>query len=177
MSDNNDNQHDYDFYGGRRRLDFPRKEHSEHSVNTNNISDKEEYASEITPTAHKEEYASEISPTAHKEEYASDISPTASVGRTNWDTTERSEIRSEGEVERSDTEVADSGIGIGRSVGYVGVGLGIASLFLWSIVLGPLAAVLGFYAYSQGAKTSGGWAIGLGIVATLSYFFLIPFTR
>ncbi|WMT42409.1 hypothetical protein RE628_08590 [Paenibacillus sp. D2_2] len=149
MNDNNDNQHD--FYGGRKRLDFPRKDHSEHPVNTNNNSDKEEYASEI--------------------------SPTAPVGGASWDTTERREIRSESndEVERSDTGVADSSIG--RTVGYVGVGIGIASLFLWSIVLGPLAAVLGFYAYSQGAKTSGGWAIGLGIVATLSYFFLIPFTR
>ncbi|HEY4390226.1 MAG TPA: hypothetical protein VGN02_02645 [Paenibacillus sp.] len=164
MSDNNDNQHDYDFYGGRRRLDFPRKDHSEHPVDINNNSDKEEYATEISPTAHKEEYASEIS-------------PTAPVGGASWDTTEHREIRSErnDEVERSDTGVADSSIG--RTVGYVGVGLGIASLFLWSIVLGPLAAVLGFYAYSQGAKTSGGWAIGLGIVATLSYFFLIPFTR
>ncbi|GAA0411886.1 hypothetical protein [Paenibacillus motobuensis] len=143
----NDNQHDY--YGERERLDYPRKDHSEHSVtNNNNNSDKEEYASEISPT----------------------------VGPTNWDTVERRENRSEGaEVERSDTDVADNSIG--RTVGYVGVGLGIASLFLWSIVLGPLAAVLGFYAYSQGAKTSGGWAIGLGIVATLSYFFLIPFTR
>lgn len=144
---NNDNQHDY--YGERKRLDFPRRDHSEHSeANNNDNSDKEEYASEISPT----------------------------VGPTNWDTVERHENRSEGaEVERSDTDVADNSIG--RTVGYVGVGLGIASLFLWSIVLGPLAAVLGFYAYSQGAKTSGGWAIGLGIVATLSYFFLIPFTR
>jgi len=143
----NDNQHDY--YGERKRLDFPRKDHSEHSVtNDNDNSDKEEYASEISPT----------------------------VGPTNWDTVERRENRSEGaEAERSDTDVADNSAG--RTVGYVGVGLGIASLFLWSIVLGPLAAVLGFYAYSQGAKTSGGWAIGLGIVATLSYFFLIPFTR
>lgn len=146
---NDDNQHNY--YGERKRLDFPRRDHSEHSVtHNNNHSDKEEYASEI--------------------------SPTASVGPTNWDTTEHRDNRSEGaEAERADTDVADNSIG--RTVGYVGVGLGIASLFLWSIVLGPLAAVLGFYAYSQGAKTSGGWSIGLGIVATLSYFFLIPFTR
>ncbi|WP_346657628.1 hypothetical protein [Paenibacillus sp. YPG26] len=65
----------------------------------------------------------------------------------------------------------------GQTAGYVGVALGIASLFIWSIILGPIAAILGFYAYSQGKRTSGAWAAGLGIIATLSYFVLIPFTR
>ncbi|MNJ77240.1 hypothetical protein D3C77_746870 [compost metagenome] len=65
----------------------------------------------------------------------------------------------------------------GRISGYVGLAAGIASLFMWSIVLGPIAAVLGFFAYVNGSKTTGIWSIGLGALATLSYFAFIPFVR
>lgn len=99
----------------------------------------------------------------HQEEYSAEVAPTGTFES------------SRGEADRDDT--ADNTGTAGRTVGYVGVGLGIASLFMWSIVLGPIAAIMGFYAYSQGRKTSGAWAIGLGAIATLSYFFLIPFTR
>ncbi|MGG6309893.1 hypothetical protein [Paenibacillus macerans] len=109
----------------------------------------------------------------HREEYATDITPAGTFSG-NVVRGERSEggVRDVNRSERADGENA-----AGRTVGYVGVGLGIASLFMWSIILGPLAAVMGFYAYSQGNKTSGAWAIGLGIVSTLSYFVLMPFTR
>ncbi|SFR08541.1 MULTISPECIES: hypothetical protein [unclassified Paenibacillus] len=65
----------------------------------------------------------------------------------------------------------------GRISGYIGLAAGIASLFMWSIVLGPIAAVLGFFAYVNGSKTTGIWSIGLGALATLSYFAFIPFVR
>ncbi|WP_334071931.1 MULTISPECIES: hypothetical protein [Paenibacillus] len=108
----------------------------------------------------------------HKEEYAAEVAPIRTVA--NRETlSERTEAGGVRAADRNQAQTA----GAGRTVGYVGVGLGIASLFMWSIILGPLAAVMGFYAYSQGNKTSGAWAIGLGIVATLSYFVLIPFTR
>lgn len=100
----------------------------------------------------------------HNEEYAAEFAPT----RADFTETERQDIGSDNGVKELEA---------GKTVGYIGVGLGIASLFMWSIILGPIAAVLGFYAYSQGRKTSGAWAAGLGIVATLSYFVLIPFTR
>ncbi|SDE78002.1 hypothetical protein SAMN04488542_10293 [Fontibacillus panacisegetis] len=112
----------------------------------------------------------------HQEEYAAEVMPMTGarirsdrdeVNRTNREILERSEGA------QSDVEEGTAG----RTVGYIGVGLGIASLFIWSIVLGPIAAIMGFYAYSQGRKTAGAWAIGLGIVATLSYFVLMPFTR
>ncbi|RRJ66694.1 hypothetical protein EHV15_30015 [Paenibacillus oralis] len=112
---------------------------------------------------YREEYAAEVTP-------AGTFSGNAVRGR-NADTD--GEIRDVNRVEGADSDVNTAG----RTVGYVGVGLGIASLFLWSIILGPLAAVMGFYAYSQGNKTSGAWGIGLGIVSTLSYFVLMPFTR
>ncbi len=65
----------------------------------------------------------------------------------------------------------------GRVAGYIGLGIGIASLFMWSVILGPIAAVLGYYAYAQDSRTLGAWSMGLGIVATISYFILIPFVR
>lgn len=108
----------------------------------------------------------------HREEYAAEVTPagTFSGNVVRGD-------RTEGTRDVNRTERADGANTAGRTVGYIGVGLGIASLFMWSIILGPLAAVMGFYAYSQGNKTSGAWAIGLGIVSTLSYFVLMPFTR
>ncbi|MBU5674591.1 DUF5353 domain-containing protein [Paenibacillus brevis] len=103
-------------------------------------------------------------PEEHNEEYAAEFAPT----RAAFTESERQDISSDNGIKRREA---------GKTVGYIGVGLGIASLFMWSIILGPIAAVLGFYAYSQGRKASGAWAAGLGIVATLSYFVLIPFTR
>lgn len=98
----------------------------------------------------------------HKEEYAADIAPTP--------TRIYNEDNSDKDVEAMDSNT-------GQLAGYVGLAFGILSLFLWSIVLGPLAAVMGFYAYTQGRKATGGWSIALGILATLSYFVLMPFTR
>lgn len=106
----------------------------------------------------------------HQEEYASDIAPgRAYTPSSRTEETRSTSSRSEG------ASTADSTSG--RTAGYVGVVLGIASMFIWSIILGPLAAILGFYAYSQGKRTTGAWAAGLGIIATLSYFVLIPLTR
>lgn len=65
----------------------------------------------------------------------------------------------------------------GQMAGYIGVGLGVLSLFMWALLLGPIAAVLGFYAYNRGRRTAGAWAVALGIISTLSYFVLIPFSR
>ncbi|MNI62135.1 hypothetical protein D3C76_649190 [compost metagenome] len=112
----------------------------------------------------------------HREEYAAEVMPlTGARARSDRDEMNHTnrEILERPEAAQSD---ADEGTA-GRTVGYIGVGLGIASLFMWSIVLGPIAAIMGFYAYSQGRKTSGAWAIGLGIVATLSYFVMMRYTR
>ena len=98
----------------------------------------------------------------HEEEYAAEIAPVTSNVGDNRTSDTRSEI--EETTEES-----------GKITGMVGLGFGIASLFMWSIILGPVAAVIGYYSYNQGSKTLGGWAIALGILATISYFFLIPF--
>ncbi|WP_151735869.1 hypothetical protein [Paenibacillus tengchongensis] len=95
------------------------------------------------------------------EEYAAEISPLpASVDRNDLITME------------------DAGAGSdSKSLGYIGLGFGLVSLFIWSIILGPIAAIIGYYAFSKGQKTAGAWAMGLGLVSALSYFVLIPFAQ
>lgn len=69
--------------------------------------------------------------------------------------------------------VFDVGI-TGSTAGYTGIAMGILAMFIWSLLLGSVAAVLGFYAFVNGKKTLGCVAIGLGLVAMISY---IPFAR
>ncbi|MGN7761188.1 hypothetical protein [Paenibacillus sp. 22594] len=105
---------------------------------------------------------------ALNEEYAAEISPLpAHVHRGNINGAEAKD-----ETKNEEGTNTDS-----RTLGYVGLGFGVVSLFIWSIILGPIAAVLGYYAYARGQKTAGAWAMGLGIVSTLSYFIMIPFAR
>ncbi|GIP20513.1 hypothetical protein J22TS3_07880 [Paenibacillus sp. J22TS3] len=163
------------------RVDYPRQTHQEEyssdisSGTTSRAKDKQD----TTPRS-KGTFAelyntpgptSDYPRRAHREEYGADIAPGTTyipASRTNGkrDTTSRSQ----GTSAQADNTA-------GRTAGYIGVALGIASMFIWSIILGPIAAILGFYAYSQGRRTAGAWAAGLGIIATLSYFVLIPFTR
>ncbi|MBR2563577.1 MAG: hypothetical protein IKE29_03040 [Paenibacillus sp.] len=107
---------------------------------------------------------------AYREEYGAEMAPQATVRSRE---TERTSSREIPEKHEADGVMRSTG----RVAGYTGLAFGIASLFMWSIVLGPAAAVLGYYAYVNGRKTAGAWAIGLGIVATLSYFFMLPFAR
>ncbi|WP_310829739.1 hypothetical protein [Paenibacillus pedocola] len=100
---------------------------------------------------------------SHNEEYAAEVSPPL----TQLQRTDRVTEKKETAGENSDS----------KRMGYVGLAFGIASLFIWSIITGPVAAVLGYYAYTRGQKTTGAWAMGLGIVSTLSYFVMIPFAR
>lgn len=79
--------------------------------------------------------------------------------------------------QRSSQSAADSSADSGRIVGVIGIVLGVLALFMWTIVLGPVSAVLGYFAYSQGKRTLGAWGLALGVIATLSYFILIPFVR
>jgi len=103
---------------------------------------------------HKEEYA---------EEYAAEVAPGPS------------RILDDTRGEDVDADILESRTG--QLVGYVGLAFGVVSLFMWSIVLGPVAAIMGYYAFSQGNKATGGWSMALGILATISYFVLMPFVR
>ncbi|GIP42015.1 hypothetical protein J45TS6_04740 [Paenibacillus sp. J45TS6] len=61
-------------------------------------------------------------------------------------------------------------------IGYLGLAISFISLFVWSFVLGTIGIVLGYYAFKEGRRTVGGWAVGIGIAALLSYSFLVMFT-
>lgn len=97
---------------------------------------------------------------SHSEEYAAEISPPVRGQALN-------SRQDDGEVKEAED----------RSIGYIGLGFGVVSLFVWSIIMGPIAVVLGYYAYARGQKTAGAWSMGLGIISALSYFVLIPFAR
>jgi hypothetical protein len=110
---------------------------------------------------------------AYREEYGAEIAPQTTVRKRDSVRVDRVQSDSIPQKHEADRVMESSG----RVAGYMGLAFGIASLFMWSIVLGPAAAVLGYFAFVNGRKTAGAWSIGLGIVATLSYFFMIPFAR
>lgn len=49
----------------------------------------------------------------------------------------------------------------------IGMWIGVASLFVFNIFLGPAAIVMGIVAIQRGEKQTGYWALGLGIAGTL----------
>lgn len=72
-----------------------------------------------------------------------------------------------GEMERADTTA-------GRVIGWVALAFAVASWFLWPVLMGATAALLGWFAYRQGSKRLGGWAVGIGLVALAAYLALLP---
>ncbi|MFD1955906.1 DUF4190 domain-containing protein [Paenibacillus thailandensis] len=63
---------------------------------------------------------------------------------------------------------------MGYSLGWVALVFAIASWFVWPVLLGVTSAVLGFIAYRQGARKTGAWSMGVGLVAAAVYLFIIP---
>lgn len=63
----------------------------------------------------------------------------------------------------------------GVPLGWVSLIFAIASWFVWPVLLGATAAVLGFIAYRQGARGLGGWAMGIGLVALALNLIIVPF--
>ncbi|MFC5651719.1 hypothetical protein ACFPYJ_21890 [Paenibacillus solisilvae] len=62
----------------------------------------------------------------------------------------------------------------GRATGWAALVLAVLSWFVWPVLLGATAAVVGFLAYRQGARGLGVWSITLGLIALASYLVLIP---
>ncbi|WP_051250767.1 hypothetical protein [Paenibacillus harenae] len=82
------------------------------------------------------------------------------------------ERREERHVERADRVDAETG---GNALGWVSLVFAVASWFLWPVLLGATAAVLGFIAYRQGARALGGWAMAIGIIAVALNLIIVPF--
>lgn len=62
-----------------------------------------------------------------------------------------------------------------RTFGWVSLIAAIASLFIWPVVLGPAAAIMGFIAYNKGSRTLGVWSIVIGLLAFIAYLFIVPY--
>ncbi|OUS77505.1 hypothetical protein B1748_06805 [Paenibacillus sp. MY03] len=63
----------------------------------------------------------------------------------------------------------------GTAVGWVALVFAIASWFIWPVLIGATATVMGFIAYRQGAKGLGAWAIGIGLTALALNLIIVPF--
>ncbi|RIX54144.1 hypothetical protein D3P08_07845 [Paenibacillus nanensis] len=74
-----------------------------------------------------------------------------------------------------DGEVEAGAKSAGYPLGWVSLIFAIASWFVWPVLLGATAAVLGYVAYRQGAKGLGGWAMAIGIVAVAINLVIVPF--
>ena len=92
-----------------------------------------------------------------KEEYGAEVAPGAWVEKDNMGRTARKD--------------ADAGTGV--SLGWIAIVFALASLFFWPVIMGPTAAILGFYAYQQGQRGLGAWSIIIGAVAFFVFAFFI----
>lgn len=63
----------------------------------------------------------------------------------------------------------------GTALGWVSLLFAIASWFVWPVLMGATATILGFIAYRRGAKGLGGWAMGVGLVALALNLIIVPF--
>jgi len=96
-----------------------------------------------------------------REEYGAEVAPGAWVEKDDMGRTARA---------REDSD-ADAGAGV--SLGWIALVFAIASLFFWPVIMGPTAAILGFYAYQQGQRGLGTWSMILGGIAFFVFAFFI----
>ncbi|MHA6483751.1 hypothetical protein ACX1C1_17830 [Paenibacillus sp. strain BS8-2] len=62
----------------------------------------------------------------------------------------------------------------GTALGWISLVFAIASWFIWPVLIGAAAAVLGFIAYRQGAKGLGAWSITIGLAALALNLVIVP---
>ncbi|MDF2837416.1 MAG: hypothetical protein K0Q63_3056 [Paenibacillus sp.] len=62
----------------------------------------------------------------------------------------------------------------GTALGWVSLVFAIASWFIWPVLIGAAATVLGFIAYRQGAKGLGAWSMALGLAALALNLIIVP---
>jgi hypothetical protein len=99
-----------------------------------------------------------------KEEYAAEIAPHPS----NLEKSYR-------QTEVMDSEKPAQAISRSRGIGYTAILLALVSLFAWPAFLGPIASVLGYFAYKGGSKALGAWSIILGLISLTAYVLWLPY--
>lgn len=62
----------------------------------------------------------------------------------------------------------------GKTIGWVGIVLAIASFFVLGSILGPVAVVVGFMAFAKGRRKLGVWSMGLGIISFVLFLASLP---
>lgn len=60
------------------------------------------------------------------------------------------------------------------AMGWLALTLAIASLFFWPAILGPAAAIIGFFALTRGNRALGIWSIVIGLISFMAYIVLVP---
>lgn len=63
----------------------------------------------------------------------------------------------------------------GEWFGYIGLALAILSLFVYPVLFGAIAIVLGFMARRRNSTGVGSWAIGIGTLSVILGIFIAPF--
>ncbi|MFM1654415.1 hypothetical protein ACI7RC_20310 [Brevibacillus sp. B_LB10_24] len=104
-----------------------------------------------------------------KYEMGSEFTPT--VGPINAPRNEeRDDLRS---ADGGDTETDSAG----STMGMVGIGLSILSLFLLPYLLAPAGIIVGYLAFRRNARTTGTWAMVIGALAILGAVLIYPYYR
>ncbi|MBD2844430.1 DUF4190 domain-containing protein [Paenibacillus sp. IB182496] len=73
-------------------------------------------------------------------------------------------------VAKGEADLRDAG----RALGWTALGFAIASWFVWPLLLGAAAVVLGAMAYRQGGRRLGVWSIALGLIAFVVNLVVVP---
>jgi hypothetical protein len=60
-----------------------------------------------------------------------------------------------------------------KRLGYAALILALLSMFIWPVILGPAAIILGFIAFRGGNRGVGTWSIALGLLSFAAYLLLI----
>jgi hypothetical protein len=81
-----------------------------------------------------------------------------------------SETLSESNSERSRNPAE---LSISKRLGYAALILALLSMFIWPVILGPAAIILGFIAFRGGNRGVGTWSIALGLLSFAAYLLLI----
>jgi len=104
-----------------------------------------------------------------KYEMGSELTPT--VGRIN-------DPRNEGEDDLRSSDGADTETdAAGNTMGMVGIGLSVLSLFLLPYLLAPAGIIVGYLAFRRNARTTGTWAMVIGALAILGALLIYPYYR
>lgn len=76
----------------------------------------------------------------------------------------------------ADRGVVDDDEASGKGIGWLSLILSVIGLFFLPIIMGAAGIIIGIVAMRKGAKTLGGWAIGIGIASIAIMLFTAPFT-